>query len=188
LTIESPLRCGNCFGIVPLYKIPKTYDDDEYYDIKCWEINYRARDSLQMNCRVGERFGMRQLSEYSSKLNKYGMDICKKIKKLTGKDVYYYLYNRAIQKPQFLNSFGNSFNIKTAESAAILRQIRQTCERTERLSNKSNYKYSPARSKELNRKCPSCGGEWILENRLFNRFNFKCDKCLLVSNISASLL
>jgi hypothetical protein len=46
--------------------------------------------------------------------------------------------NRAVRKPQFPNRVGNSFNIKTAEFAAILRQIRQTCERTGRLSNKSN--------------------------------------------------
>jgi hypothetical protein len=39
--------------------------------------------------------------------------------------------NRAVQKPQFLNSFGNGFYIKTAEFAAILRQIPYTCERTE---------------------------------------------------------
>jgi hypothetical protein len=47
-------------------------------------------------------------------------------------------YNRAVRKHQFPNSLGNGFNIKTAEFAAILRQIRQTCERTGRLSNKSN--------------------------------------------------
>ncbi|MDR1315641.1 MAG: hypothetical protein LBK13_02105, partial [Spirochaetales bacterium] len=43
--------------------------------------------------------------------------------------------NRGVRKP---HSLGNRFNIKTAEFAAILRQIRQTCERTGRLSNKSN--------------------------------------------------
>jgi predicted nucleic acid-binding Zn ribbon protein len=28
LSLESPLKCGGCFGVIPLYKIPKTYDDD----------------------------------------------------------------------------------------------------------------------------------------------------------------
>jgi hypothetical protein len=46
--------------------------------------------------------------------------------------------NRAVWKPQFPNRLGNGFNIKPAGFAAILRQIRQTCERTGRLSNKSN--------------------------------------------------
>lgn len=137
-SLESPLRCGNCFGIIPLYKIPKTYDD-EYYDIKCWETNYQSCDTLQMNCRVGEKFGMRQLSDINSSLNKDGIDICKRIMDLTQKDTYYFLYH---------------------------------------------YVMYPKKDKELNRKCPLCGGEWILENELFDKFNFKCDKCLLLSNMS----
>ena len=32
LLLESPLRCYDCFGVIPLYKIPKSYFD-EYYDI-----------------------------------------------------------------------------------------------------------------------------------------------------------
>jgi hypothetical protein len=56
--------------------------------------------------------------------------------------------NRAVRRPQFLNSFGNSSNIKIAEFAAILRQIRQTYERTGRVSNKSNNR----RSKKLNKR------------------------------------
>jgi hypothetical protein len=45
------------------------------------------------------------------------------------------LVNRVVQKPR---NRGNGFSIKTVEFAAILRQIPQTCERTGRLSNKSN--------------------------------------------------
>ncbi len=37
---------------------------------------------------------------------------------------------------------------------------------------------------EQNRKCPSCDGDWRLNSPLFNLFDFKCDQCLLVSNIS----
>ena len=52
LSLESPLRCGACFGIVPLYKTSKT-KDDEYHDIISWQSDYQACDSLQMNCKVG---------------------------------------------------------------------------------------------------------------------------------------
>ncbi|MCL1910946.1 MAG: Zn-ribbon-containing protein [Leptospirales bacterium] len=138
LTLEPPLRCGNCFGVIPLYKIPKTYDD-EYYDILSWETQYQSCDTLQMNCCVGEKFGTKQMSDYNSDLTKCGIDICSKIKTLTGKNVYYYLYR---------------------------------------------YVYNPIMKKEINRKCPSCGGDWILENTLFEKFNFKCDECSLLSNIS----
>ena len=137
LTLESPLHCGNCFGIIPLYKIPKTYDD-EYYDIKCWESNYQSCDNLQMNCSVGAQFGIGQLSKINSNLNIEGLNICKNIINLTGKNVYYYLYH---------------------------------------------YTNKPSIKNQLDRKCPSCGGDWILDEKLFGIFDFKCDKCLLLSNI-----
>ena len=138
LTLESPLHCGDCFGVIPLYKIPKTYDD-EYYDIKRWETNYQCCDALQMNCHVGEKFGMKQLSDFKSNLNQDGIDICKKIKCSTGKNIFYYLYH---------------------------------------------YVSSPKKHTEEKRRCPSCGNEWLLNKKLFNRFDFKCNKCLLLSNIS----
>ncbi len=37
---------------------------------------------------------------------------------------------------------------------------------------------------ESQRKCPGCGGDWKLEQPLFDLFDFKCENCQLVSNIS----
>ncbi|WED27351.1 Zn-ribbon-containing protein [Vibrio sp. DW001] len=37
---------------------------------------------------------------------------------------------------------------------------------------------------ERERRCPKCGGEWLLDNPLHDVFYFKCDKCRIVSNIS----
>lgn len=37
---------------------------------------------------------------------------------------------------------------------------------------------------EQARLCPGCGHEWALPNVMHNLFDFKCDDCLLVSNIS----
>lgn len=34
------------------------------------------------------------------------------------------------------------------------------------------------------RKCPSCGSHWLLEEPLYELFDFKCDNCRLLSNIS----
>lgn len=36
--------------------------------------------------------------------------------------------------------------------------------------------------------CPSCGGDWRLATPLHGRYDFKCDKCLLLSNIGLSEL
>lgn len=137
---DPPLRCGNCFGTIPLYKIPPTYDV-EYNDIICWVDDYKACDSLQMNCSTGERFGVFQISNYKSSLTKRGIDICSRISDCTGVPTYYYLQ----------------------------RYI------------------SCSRKKELNRKCPSCGSSWLLEEKLHSLFDFKCDRCKLVSNISWSV-
>lgn len=37
---------------------------------------------------------------------------------------------------------------------------------------------------EQQRKCPVCGGDWALESPLHGLFDFRCDHCLLVSNLS----
>lgn len=91
ISLESPLKCGDCFGAIPLYKIPKTYDDD-YYNIICWQSDYQSCDRLQMNCSVGERFGINQLSRLDSPLTKIGLKVCTSIQEVTGKKTYYYLY------------------------------------------------------------------------------------------------
>lgn len=90
VSFESPLRCGDCFGIVPLYRIPAT-KDEEYVDILTWESDYKACDTLQMNCSTGERYGISQLSKYDSSLSKRGIDLCNRITTSTGLPTYYYL-------------------------------------------------------------------------------------------------
>lgn len=138
VSLESPLRCFKCFGVVPLYKIPKTYDGDEYYNVISWQSDYQSCDSLQMNCTVGERFAINQLSKYDSPLNKQGLSVCESIEKVTGGRVFYYLYKGTAR------------------------------------SHKA----------ELLRKCPNCGGDWLLEEPFHRLFDFKCEKCKLLSNIA----
>lgn len=41
---------------------------------------------------------------------------------------------------------------------------------------------------EKQRKCPKCGGEWLLDEPLHDIFYFKCDSCRIVSNISWDML
>ena len=139
LSIESPLRCGKCFGFVPLYLIPHTYDED-YHDIISWQTDYKACDRLQMGCATGERFGTREITKVNSSLTRRGLEICDRITTLLKIPTYYYLY---------------------------------------RYNDRS-------RIFEEKRKCPSCNGEWMLDEPLHGLFDFKCDKCHLLSNISWS--
>jgi predicted nucleic acid-binding Zn ribbon protein len=136
ISLESPLRCGDCFCPIPLYKIPPT-DGQEFYNLICWQSDYSSCDSLQMNCGTLERAATREMSCHNSRLSKQGLEVCQIITASTNIPSYYYLYrNNGRSKKQ-----------------------------------------------EQQRKCPSCGGEWLLDEQL-HCFDFKCDKCRLLSNIA----
>ncbi len=44
--------------------------------------------------------------------------------------------------------------------------------------------YGRSLKQERARKCPSCGGAWLLDEPWHGIFDFRCDRCRLVSNIS----
>lgn len=139
--VGSPLQCGDCFGAVPLYTIPPL-ENGEYYEIKSWETDYQACDTLQMNCATGERFGLREMSRLDSSITRRGRGLCQQIETNTGIPVYYYLFRY----------YGRS-----------LRQ-------------------------EQARRCPACGGEWLLAEPLYGQFDFCCEPCRLLSNIAYRVL
>lgn len=89
-SLESPVRCGDCFLPVPLYRLPPTYDG-EYYDIISWMGDFQSCDSLQMRCKVLERAAMRQLADPASPLSTQGRAICERLAGLAGVPVYYRL-------------------------------------------------------------------------------------------------
>jgi len=140
LHVEPPLWCIDRNGIVPLYGLPPS-STGEHSGLLSWKSNYRACDGLQMNCTVGERFGTRQMSDLTSELSRSGLAVCKDLKRLTRRPVYYYLYR------------------ESARSHTV----------------------------ELRRRCPNCGGPWRLKEPLHGKFDFKCDKCRLLSNIAWSV-
>jgi predicted nucleic acid-binding Zn ribbon protein len=118
-----------------LYRLGKK---EGYSDIRSWEINYIACDTLQKNCAVGEAFGLDQISHLDSELNQLGLKCCKEIERLTEKPSYYYLYNyRAISVEE-----------------------------------------------DQKRTCPSCGDAWFLEEKILDKFDFKCTNCQLLSNLT----
>jgi predicted nucleic acid-binding Zn ribbon protein len=92
ICIASPITCGTCEHHVPLYRLPKYYDYG-YMPILSWESNYKAADTLQMNCEVGERWALNQMQSIKSQLSKQGLKICQKIEELTQISTYYFLFN-----------------------------------------------------------------------------------------------
>ncbi len=47
--------------------------------------------------------------------------------------------------------------------------------------------YGRSERQERARKCPSCGGEWLLTAKFHDLFEFRCDRCRLLSNVAYSL-
>ena len=136
--VGSPLQCGDCFESVPLYQIPPTYDDSEYDNIKSWETDYQACDTLQMACKTGERFGLREMTSPSSSLTKRGRELCEQITQRTNIPTYYYMF----------------------------------------------HYYGRNLTKERERRCPICNGAWLLTETLFERFDFRCDNCRILSSLA----
>lgn len=114
-TIESPINCGTCYWSVPLYRLPK-YWDDEYLKILSWETDYICCDRLQMNCWVWNYWGVNQMQKVDSYLSKQGIEICKRIEELTSIPTYYFLYNYRKAKGDQLSrpcpTCGNKWDLK----------------------------------------------------------------------------
>ncbi len=91
LSSAPPVKCLDCFGVIPLYSLPAS-DHDEHYELLIWNDDYKACDTLQMNCRTGERFGIAQMSDHESSLARRGRELCREIEERTGTPTYYYLY------------------------------------------------------------------------------------------------
>lgn len=88
----SPIKCGSCFEVIPLYKLPAYYDYG-YQPVLSWETNYQSCDSLQMNCEVGEEWALEQMQDPGSELSQLGRGICSKIEEQASTPTYYYLHN-----------------------------------------------------------------------------------------------
>ena len=88
----------------------------------------------------------------------------------------------------------------SAVSVGVLKEISEVnsklyhmgsnlCKRIQYVTKVPTYYYlyrvaGTSLASEQDRKCPSCGGNWRLETPLFDIFDFKCDQCQLVSNLS----
>jgi len=93
---EYLILCGDCCGMVPLYRLP--YLDEwaeEYLDLIGWQECYRSMDKiwLQAPNESMERSAVYQLHNPKSPISVLGRDFCKQIEEKTGTPTYYYLFN-----------------------------------------------------------------------------------------------
>lgn len=133
----SPLRCGEHFAPIPLYRIPAVANGD-FKQVLKWQEDWEACDQLQMNGSILEHQAVEEIASTTSLLSRRGRDLAKRIEFLTQVPTFYYLYRVG----------GDSL---AAEQA---------------------------------RPCPGCGGDWRLDTPLHDIFDFFCEPCRLVSNLS----
>jgi len=135
---ESPVKCLDCYGVVPLYRLPNFAHIE---GLLFWQGDYKACDTLQIGCTTGERFALREMDRADSTLSRNGRDLCKTIEESSGIPTYYYLHKY----------------------------------------------YGRSHAQEWKRRCPSCVGPWLMPKRIEPIFDFRCDRCRLLSNIAFSL-
>jgi predicted nucleic acid-binding Zn ribbon protein len=110
-------------------------------------------------------------------------------------DEYYdiYIWDRNYRSCDTLQMHGTGerFGIRQMSDirSRLAKQGREICDKLTKLTGKPTYyylyRYKSRTSiiKEKQRRCPNCNGEWLLEHQ-WHLFDFRCDHCRLVSNIS----
>jgi predicted nucleic acid-binding Zn ribbon protein len=101
---------------------------------------------------------------------------------------------KACDTLQMHSGFGERFGIKQMSNlkSGLTKLGLEICSDIQNLTKKPCYYYlyhpnGRSLKKERERKCPSCNSEWLLEKRLHKMFDFKCDKCHLLSHIAFNL-
>jgi len=90
--LSYPVVCGDCERNVPIYKLPRTYDNNnEYYDVWNWQYIYHACDK-QFMYGMGERHGYKMMNDIKSPLSVEGLRICALWENLVQKPFYYFLF------------------------------------------------------------------------------------------------
>lgn len=88
----SPLRCGESFMPVPLYKIPPVFNGDQKAIVK-WQTEWQACDEIQMAGAFQAEFAaLSEIQDVESLLFRKGWDLRGRIEYLTQVPTYYYQY------------------------------------------------------------------------------------------------
>jgi len=94
---DSPVVCGDCNKMIPLYKLPHLFNKNEHSSVLDWKETYRAIDELWIDS-LSDRFTYRQLNNLDSQLSKIGLNICNELEKATNTPTYYYLFQNGKSK------------------------------------------------------------------------------------------
>ena len=127
--IEYPVLCGDCLDSVPLYKLPKTYVDEEYHDVYAWQRVYDACNT-QFMVGIGERYGYKMMNSPNSGLSKEGLRICSYWEMHTKKPFYYFLFKYYRKNKTTCPTCGQNWENKNEEI-----RYEYVCEKCRLVSN-----------------------------------------------------
>ena len=98
---------------------------------------------------------------------------------------------KACDELQMACGFAERWGMKQMQDAdsGLSQEGRELCRKLEELTCVPVYYYlynyrRISRKRDCERPCPDCGGDWLLEERWHTLYDFCCEKCRLVSNIS----
>lgn len=78
-------------------------------------------------------------------------------------------------------------------NSELSKQGMASCQKIEKVTGLPTYYFlfnyrAWGQKKDRERKCPNCGGEWLLKKKTFNNFYaLKCDNCRLISELSSNI-
>lgn len=89
---SSPIYCGDCKKEISVIHLPYLYNDESHYSILNYQETYQAVIKLWYEG-LSDRFTKNQLTNYNSKLNKDGINLCQELEKKTGIPTYMFIRN-----------------------------------------------------------------------------------------------
>lgn len=93
LSTCSPLRCGDHFAPIPLYKLPLADSEADHQELLRWQVDWTCCDELQMHGTTLAAASTETLTDISSSLNETGRHLSQQIERNTAIPTYYYLYH-----------------------------------------------------------------------------------------------
>jgi predicted nucleic acid-binding Zn ribbon protein len=89
--LNNPIRDGVTLNPVPLYFIPKTTEDDDYFNLLSFSKVYVSFGQIEDFDSTYQKNYLDELYNFNSNLNKLASELCHKIEKLISKPVFLYL-------------------------------------------------------------------------------------------------
>lgn len=97
LSTSSPLKCGEHFAPIPLYKLPhadnETDHQADHQALLRWQVDWACTDELQMHGSTLAAESTETITDINSSLNKTGRRLSQQIESRTTIPTYYYLYH-----------------------------------------------------------------------------------------------